>query len=63
VLDFRVARVRPQAAPGDFELPDICSRVRFAYPGYSLKQSLLQKAFSGELTAGRAEEELESATT
>jgi len=27
-----------------------------------LKQSLLQKAFSGELTAGRAERDLESAT-
>jgi len=29
---------------------------------HELKQSLLQKAFSGELTAGRAEQELESAT-
>ncbi|WP_376695720.1 hypothetical protein [Wenzhouxiangella sp. EGI_FJ10305] len=27
-----------------------------------LKQSLLQKAFSGELTADRAEREIESAT-
>jgi len=43
------------------QLECVCIRKLEAFE--ELKQSLLQKAFSGELTADRAEQELESATT